>query len=109
MKFVRDAAGVALIAALMVHQRVVLHKATMKLAGRMDAMQEQAERLYPQQMNIEQCRLAARWRIRCSVFVKRAKPSSSARSSFVSVIGVASGMPLMHPLNHDSTSRNSGY
>ena len=25
------------------------------------------------------------------------KPSSSARSSFVSVIGVASGMPLMHP------------
>ena len=41
--------------------------------------------------------IRARWRIRCSVFVERAKPSSSARSSFVSLIGVASGMPLMHP------------
>jgi len=40
MKFVRDAAAIALIAALMVHQMVVLHKATMKLAGRMDAMQD---------------------------------------------------------------------
>ena len=38
-----------------------------------------------------------RCRSRCSVFVERAKPSSSARSSVVRIIGLASGMPLMHP------------
>jgi hypothetical protein len=42
--------------------------------------------------------IRARWRNRCSVLVERAKPSSFARSSPVSTIGVASGMLLlMHP------------
>ena len=41
--------------------------------------------------------IRARCRSRCSVFVERAKPSSSARSSSVNMIGVASGMLFMHP------------
>jgi hypothetical protein len=45
----------------------------------------------------ESSTILARCRSRCSVFVERAKPLSSARSSFVNVIGVAAGMPFMHP------------
>ena len=41
--------------------------------------------------------IRARCRSRCSVFVERAKPSSSVRSSFVNVMAVASGMLFMHP------------
>jgi len=41
--------------------------------------------------------IPARWRIRYSVFVDRAKLKSSARSSSVNLIGVASEMPFMHP------------
>src|SRR5262249_55019672 len=40
--------------------------------------------------------ICARWRIRYSVLVDRAKLKSSARSSSVNLIGVASGMPFMH-------------
>jgi hypothetical protein len=36
-------------------------------------------------------------RSRYAVFIERAKPSSSARSASVNTIGVASGMPRMHP------------
>jgi hypothetical protein len=45
----------------------------------------------------ESSTILARCRSRCSVFVERAKPSSSACSSFVNVIGVAAGMLFMHP------------
>jgi hypothetical protein len=41
--------------------------------------------------------IRARCRSRYSVLVERAKPSSSARSSSVNLIEVASGMPLMYP------------
>src|SRR5262249_37753690 len=41
--------------------------------------------------------ICARWRIRYSVLVDRAKLKSSVRSSSVNLIGVASGMPFMHP------------
>mgnify|MGYP000860336623 CR=1 FL=1 len=52
--------------------------------------------------------IRARWRSRYSVLVERAKPSSSARPASVNTIGVASEMPLIHPLNHDSPSSESG-
>ncbi len=45
----------------------------------------------------ESSTILARCRSQCSVFVERAKPSGSARSSFVNVIGVAAEMPFMHP------------
>jgi hypothetical protein len=45
----------------------------------------------------ESSTILARCRSRCCVFVERAKPSSSACSSFVNVIGVAAGMLFMHP------------
>ena len=41
--------------------------------------------------------IRARWRSRYSVLVERANASSSVRSASVSMIGVASGMPCMHP------------
>jgi hypothetical protein len=41
--------------------------------------------------------IRARCPSRCSVFVERAKPSSSVRSSFVNVMAVAPGMLFMHP------------
>src|SRR5262249_25244592 len=41
--------------------------------------------------------IRARWRIRYSVLVDRAKLKSSARSSSVNLIGVAAGIPFMHP------------
>ena len=41
--------------------------------------------------------IRARWRSRYSVLVERANASSSLRSTSVSMIGVASGMPFMHP------------
>jgi hypothetical protein len=53
--------------------------------------------------------IRARWRNRCSVFVERTKPSSSARSASVRMIGVASKLRFIATLNHDSRISDSGY
>ena len=44
----------------------------------------------------------------CSVFGDRTMLSSTARSSSVNMIGVASWM-FIHPLNHDSAASDSRY
>jgi hypothetical protein len=66
---------------MLVHQMVVLHKATMKLAGRMDAMQHRPSDFNPQQMNIEQCRLAG----------VLAKAASAYQQGFVTLQRVRTG------------------
>jgi hypothetical protein len=53
--------------------------------------------------------IRARCRIRCSLFVERAKPSSSARSSAVKMMGVGFGTLLMPHMNRDSPTSDSGY
>ena len=53
--------------------------------------------------------IRARNRIRASHFVERTSASSCWRSSTVKVISVASGMPRIPTLNHDSCSTDSRY